>query len=127
MDDLILEKHGANLYGFESIDSSGKHHNHPAVIRGAGDLYLNKGGIHFKQWISQKEYNIPLEKITKVEIKTKHNLKMKWPGKVLRIYFEYKDETKIFGVAVGGRLSITKGWQDDAYLWKEKIESLLKE
>jgi len=127
MDDSILKKSGANFYGFESIDSLGKRHYHPAVIRGSGDLLLTKNGVCFNQWFTQKEYNIPLAKITRIEIRTWHNLKMKWPGKVLRIHFEEGKETKIFGIRIGGELSITKGWQDDAYLWKEKIESLMKE
>lgn len=127
MGDSILENRGANFYGYESIDSSGKHHYHLAVVRGSGDLFFTKQGIHFNQWITKKEHNIPLEKITKVEIKTWHNMKMKWPAKVLRIFFRDQNETKIFGVALGGKLSITKGWKDDAYLWKEKIESKLNE
>lgn len=127
MDDSILKKQGANFYGFESIDSLGKRHYHPFAIRGNGDFLLTKNGVLFNQWISPKEYNIPLDKITKIEIRTWHNLKMKWPGKVLRIYFKDGKDTKIFGITLGGILSITKGWQDDAYLWKEKIESLMKE
>jgi hypothetical protein len=127
MDDLILKKLGANFYGFESIDSFGKHHFHPFAIRGNGDLLITKKGIKFNQWITQKEYDIPLNAITKVEIRTWHNLKMKWPGKVLRIHYNEGKNTKILGVRIGGILSITKGWQDDAYLWKEKIESMMKE
>lgn len=126
MDDSILKKRGANFYGFESIDHNGKRHYNPAVIRGSGDLLLTKNGVHFSQWITQKKYDIPLDTITKIEIKTWHNLKMKWPGKVLRIHFLDGKNTKIFGIAVGGMLSITKGWKDDAYSWKEKIESLMK-
>lgn len=126
MDDSILKKRGANFYGFESIDYFGKRHYHPVIIRGSGDLLLTKNGVHFNQWITQKEYNIPLDKITKIEIRTWHNLKMKWPRKVLRIHFREEQNTKIFGISIGGTVSITKGWQDDAYLWKEKIESLMK-
>ena len=127
MNDSILKKRGANFYGFESIDFLGKRHYHPFVIRGNGDFLLTKNEVYFKQWISPKEYNIPLDKITKIEIRTWHNLKMKWPGKVLRIHFKDGKDTKIFGIALGGTLTITKGWQDDGYLWKEKIESLMKE
>ena len=126
MDDSILKKRGANFYGFESIDYMGKRHYHPVIIRGSGDLLLTKNGVHFNQWITQKEYNIPLDKITKIEIRTWHNLKMKWPGKVLRIHFKEEQNTKIFGISIGGIVSITKGWQDYAYLWKEKIETLMK-
>lgn len=53
-------------------------------------------------------------------------MKVKWPLKVLRIYFKEGDEINVMGIAPGGKLSITKGWQDDAYLWREKIEGLLK-
>lgn len=127
MDDLILKKQSANFYGFESIDSIGKRHFHPFTIRGNGDLILTKNEVKYNQWITQKKYNIPLDKITKIEIRTWHNLKMKWPGKVLRIHFKDGNDTKIFGIKLGGILSITKGWQDDAYLWKEKIESLMQE
>ncbi len=127
MDDSILKKLGANFYGFESIDSLGKRHFHPFVIRGNGDFLLTKNGVYFNQWISPQKYYIPLDRITKIEISTWHNLKMKWPGKVLRIYFKEGKDIKIFGIKLGGVLSITKGWQDDAYLWKEKIESLMKE
>jgi hypothetical protein len=42
MDDSILKKLGANFYGFESIDSFGKHHFHPFAIRGNGDLQITK-------------------------------------------------------------------------------------
>ena len=127
MDDSILKKRGANFYGFESIDFLGKRHYHPFVMRVAGDLLLTKNGISFNQWMAQNEYNISLDKITNIEIRTWHNLKMKWPGKVLRIHFKEGKETKIFGIALGGILSIKKGWQDDGYLWKTKIESLMKE
>lgn len=127
MNDSILKKQGANFYGFERIDSLGKHHYHPFAIRGNGDFLLTKDGVCFNQWISPKEYHIPLNKIIRIEIRTWHNLKMKWPGKVLRIYFNDDKDTKIFGIALGGILSITKGWQDDAYLWKDKIESMMKE
>jgi hypothetical protein len=126
MDDLVLKKRGANFYGFESIDFLGKRHYHPFVIKGCGDLLLTRNGICFNQWITQNEYNIPLDKITKIEIRTWHNLKMKWPGKVLRIYFKEGMDIKIFGIRLGGMLSFTRGWQDDAYLWKEKIESIMK-
>ncbi|MDP3913439.1 MAG: hypothetical protein Q8R96_06865 [Bacteroidota bacterium] len=51
---------------------------------------------------------------------------MKWPGKVLRIHFKEGQEIKIFGIKLGGTLSL-KGWKDDVYLWKEQIESLMKE
>lgn len=45
MDDSILKKRGANFYGFERIDSLGKHHYQIATIRGSGDLLLTKNGV----------------------------------------------------------------------------------
>lgn len=126
MNDSVLEIQGANFYGFESIDSSGKHHYHPFAMRGNGDLILTKNEINFNQWISKREYQIPINKITKVDIGAWHNLKMKFPRKVLRIYYQEDGETRIFGVSVGGQFSITKGWMDDAPIWKERIETLMK-
>lgn len=125
MEDLLLKKTGANFFGFESIDSFGKHHFNPFSIKGTGDLQLTNNGVQFNQWGTQKEYNIPLSAIFKVELKAWHNFKMKWPGKVLRIHYKEGENTKIFGVRIGGLPSISKGWHDDAYLWKEKIESLI--
>jgi len=127
MDNIILKKSGASFFGFESIDEDGKHHNHPWVVRGCGNLTLTKQGIHYKQYISTKEYFIPFEKITKLDVGEWHNLRIMWPGKVLKIYFKDGDQIKIFGIATGGKLSLTKGFKDDAYEWKEKIEALLSE
>lgn len=127
MEDLILQKLGANFFGFESIDHMGKHHYHPLVARGNGDLSLTMDGISFTQWMTHKKYTIPLDRITRIEIRPWHNLKMKWPGKVLRIHYKEENNTKIFGIRLGGNLGLTKGWHDDAYLWKEKIEALIKE
>lgn len=127
MNDSILKIHGANFFGFESIDSSGKHHYHPFSMRGNGDLLLTKNEINFNQWITNKKYHIPLKNITKVDVKAWHNLKMKFPRKVLRIFYIEDNKTKIFGVSVGGQLSITKGWKDYAPLWKEKIETLINQ
>jgi hypothetical protein len=124
MSNSILEKRGVNFYGYESVDSSEKHHYHPAVIRGCGDLCLSKKEIYFKQWITKKECFIPLDKVTKLEIRAWHNLKLKWPGKVLRIHFKEGNGTKIAGFGLGGKLSLSRGWQDDAHKWKEEIESL---
>jgi hypothetical protein len=119
MEDPVLKKQGANFYGFERIDSLGKHHYQLFAIKGNGDLLLTKNGVYFNQWITGNEYRIPLAKITKIEIRPWHNLKMKWPAKVLRIHFKVENETKIFGISLG--------WLNDVYLWKEKIESLMKE
>ena len=126
MNELILKKQGANFFGFEKVSSNGKHQFDLLGLKGNGELQLTTKAIFFNPWLTQREYRIPIDKITKVEIKSWHNLKMKFPNKVLRISFKEDDDIKIFGVAVGGNLSITKGWEDEAYLWKEKIESLLK-
>ena len=120
-----LFKKGANFFGFESIDTEGKKHSHPLVIRGNGDLTLTDEGIYFIQWVTKKEYFIPLADIIKVEVGSSHNLKAKWPSKVLKIHYPNMDQILIFGVAIGGKLSLTKGYKDDCYLWKEKIEKMM--
>jgi hypothetical protein len=125
MEDYILLKKGANFFGFERIDVYGNRHYEPYVIRGAGDLLLTENGVVFKQWGIEKRYDIPLDAITRVDIRAWHNMKMKWPGKVLRIYYKEDNETKIFGAKVGGKLTITGGWNDNAYAWKQKIDALL--
>jgi hypothetical protein len=125
MAETILYKKGANFFGFESIDAEGKKHSHPLVVRGSGDLTLTEDGLHFIQWISKKEYYIPLSDIIKVEVGGSHNLKAKWPSKVLKVHYPNMDQTLILGVAVGGKLSLTKGYKDDCYIWKEKIEEMI--
>lgn len=125
MEDIILLKKGANFFGFERMDADGNRHYDPYIIRGAGDLLLTESGIIFKQWGISKRYDIPLKTISRVDIRTWHNMKMKWPGKVLRIYYKDGKETKIFGAKVGGKLTLTGGWNDNAYLWKQKIDELL--
>jgi len=125
MSDTILFKKGANFFGFESIDVEGKKHSHPLVIRGNGDLTLTDEGLYFIQWVTKKEYFIPIRDIIKVEIGKSHNLKKQWPAKVLKIQYRNMDQILIFGVAVGGKFSLTKGYKDDCYIWKEKIEELL--
>ena len=126
MEKSILKKQGANFFGYEHIDSNGKHHFHPFGNKGNGELILTQSAVYFKQVITGKEYAVPVKNITKVDIKPWHNMKMKWPAKVLRIHFREQSDTKILGIAPGGRFNIPKGWQDDAYHWKEEIESLIK-
>jgi len=120
-----LFKKGANFFGFESIDVEGEKHSHPLVIRGNGDLTLTDEGIYFIQWVTKKEYFIPIRDIIKVEIGKSHNLKKQWPAKVLKVHYRNMDQILIFGVAIGGKLSLTKGYKDDCYLWKEKIEKMM--
>jgi len=127
MEKVLLCKKAANFFGFEIINSAGQLQHQPAVLRGSGELTLTEKGLYFKQWVSQKEYFIPLNSILRLEIKRSHNLKIQFPAKVLRIYFKEENITKIFGIALGGKLSITKGWQDDSYKWKEIIEKLIKD
>lgn len=126
MNDIILEKQGANFFGFEIVSSSGKRRPVLNSVRGSGNLSLTKHGIHFKQWLSKSEYTIPFHNIVKVETHFWHNLKIKWPYKVLRIHFKDDDKTKIFGVTVGGKLDLKKGWKDNATFWKEQIDARLK-
>lgn len=122
----ILKKGVVNFFGFESIDENGKHHYHPWVIRGNGDLLLKESEITFRQWLIKKEYSIKLKDIIRLEIKRWHNLKAQYPGGVLRIFYKQGNQTKIFGAAVGGKLSVTKGFSDDAEDWKQAIEEALR-
>ena len=108
MKEFILKKKMANFYGFEG---------HPFMIRGNGELTLTKEGILFREILPKREYFIPIDEIIKVEIKRSHNLKTKLLP-VLRIHYKERGETLIFGVCVGNN--------KDSLLWKEKIESLMK-
>lgn len=127
MKDEILRKKGANAFGFERIDAQGKLHYDPMALKGNGDLRLTKEGLDFVPYGYSKGVSIPFAAITRIDVRTWHNRKMKWPGKVLRIYFKEGDETNIFGVRVGGKLSVVGGWQDDAYVWKKRIEAKIAE
>jgi hypothetical protein len=127
MEKIFLRKKGPNFFGFENIDSAGQIQHQPAVLRGSGELTLTEKGLFFKQWVSQKEYFIPLNSILRLEIKRSHNMKVQFPAKVLRVYFKEENKTRIFGIALGGKFSITKGWLDDSYKWKETIEKLMKD
>ncbi len=121
----VLRKQFSNFFGLERVDKSGKLHRDLGVVRGNGDLFLTKDEIYFIQIMPSREFHIPLSKIIKVEIKGSHNGKSKWPMKVLRIHYEDNSETQIFGVALGGKFSFKKGWEDDAFEWKEAIEKLI--
>lgn len=123
MEDYLVKKKGANFFGFERVDAQGKLHYNPYALKSNGDLYLTEKGVTFIQWGFTKGINIPFDSISRIDIRTWHNMKMKWPGKVLRLYLKEGDETKIFGVKVGGKLSVVGGWQDEAYVWKKQIEA----
>ncbi|QZE13636.1 hypothetical protein K4L44_13830 [Halosquirtibacter laminarini] len=126
MQEIILEEPSANFYGFEKIDLKGKTKYNPLAIRSNGNVKLSIEQISFTQWLTNEELNIELSSITKVEVKSFHNMKIKWPRKVLRIHFQDGNEIKVMGISLGGKLSFSKGWEDKAYLWKEKIDSILK-
>lgn len=122
---ILLQTERANYYGTESIDADGKVHYHPLALKGFGKLIMTEDGLQFNQFISKKEYNIPLHAMTKIEIKSGHNLKVKYPRKVLRIFYKEEGVTKVFGISIGGKFSFVKGWQDDAPMWKNEMEQLL--
>jgi hypothetical protein len=121
---ILLKKSGANFYGFESIDAQGKVHWHPLVIRGSGELSLDEKRVFFKQRITATTYEVALSAITRVEVALWHNGKMKWPARVLRIFYTEGKETRIIGFATGGRLSLTKGFVDDVWEWKNVIDEV---
>ena len=125
MEKEILTKNGANFFGFESIDQEGKHHYHQKVIRGSGVLKLTEDEIIFSQWITKNEYRIPIDSIVKIDTKWSHNMKLSLPGKVFRIHYKDGNETKIFGVGLGGKFSLTKGWQGGNESWLDALQSLI--
>jgi len=126
MSDAILKKNGPNFFGFESIDESGEISTNLLVLRGNGELTLLPEGLHFIQWVSKKEYFIPLKDIIKVEIGKSHNRKRQWPAKVLKVFFRNMDQTLIFGVSIGGKFSLTKGYKDEAVIWRKKINEMIE-
>ncbi len=118
MEDIILEKKGANFFGIERIDLNGKKHYKLAVIRGNGNLRLTKKGVYFSRWLPKKGFFIPFKKIRKVNVRRSHNLKSFIFLPVLKITYEEKGELKIFGVCIGRK--------KETNTWKEKIEELMK-
>lgn len=126
MAEKVLFKKGANFFGFETVDSSGRKHSDPFIIRGNGDLTLTGEGVHFIQWVTKKEYFIPLKDIIKTDIGRSHNLKFQWPSKVLKVFYKVEGKILVFGVSVGGILSLTKGYKDEAVVWKEKIDEMIR-
>lgn len=125
MTDIILEKKGANFFGFETAGESGKTHSNVMVVRGNGDLTLTQEGLRFIQWVTKKEYFIPLRDIIKVEIGKSHNLKKQWPAKVLKVHYHNMDQILVFGASIGGKFSLTKGYKDEAVIWKDKLDEML--
>lgn len=117
MEDIILEKKGANFFGFERIDSSGKRHRN-FCIRGNGDLWLSNKGIYFSRWLPKMDIFIPLERIKKVEIGRSHNGRWVLFSIILKVFYEESNETRVFG--------ITTGWKKSALEWKNKIERLIE-
>ncbi|MCK4311177.1 MAG: hypothetical protein KAW88_00400 [Candidatus Cloacimonetes bacterium] len=118
IENIILEKKGANFFGIERIDLNGKKHYKLAVIRGNGNLKLTKSGVTFSRWLPKKEFFIPFEKIREVNVRRSHNLKSSIFLPVLKITYEEEEELKIFGVCLGRK--------KDTYIWKDKIEELMK-
>lgn len=124
---MILEKNGANGFGVETLDPSGKCHWDLTAVRGNGKLRLLETGVEFAFWNRPDRIFIPIEKIIRVELGKSHNGKWILFPKILKIYYAEAGATKIFGVAVGSRLGILTGWKDDADEWKTRIERLLDE
>jgi len=114
MENIILEKKGANFLGIERIDRNGRKHYQLVLIRGNGNLKLTKEGVYFERWLPKKEFFIPFKKIKKVELGKCHNLKSFIFLPVLKIAYEEKGETKIFGVCIG--------WKKETMVWKDMFE-----
>lgn len=124
MSNSILISSTANFYGFESIDASGQHHHHPFTIRGNGKIILTEKEVIFNQWFPSREYRIPISKIVNTELKSWHNLKCKWPRKVLRIFYRENNKIMIFGASVGAKPSIFNAWDSEGEWWMYKIAEL---
>ncbi|PIE22821.1 MAG: hypothetical protein CSA62_10250 [Planctomycetota bacterium] len=125
MSDVILQKKGANFFGFERVDENGNTHANVLVARGSGELTLSAEALHFSQWLTKKEITIPIQAILKVEIAKSHNLKRMWPAKVLRVFHRSEDQILVFGVSLGGKFSLTKGFKDEAFIWKDRLDAML--
>ncbi|OIP41872.1 hypothetical protein AUJ95_02630 [Candidatus Desantisbacteria bacterium CG2_30_40_21] len=120
MENIILKCIGAVYLGVEKEGDTwlGRLAGELTVC-GEGNLRFTTEGIYFNRWLPPKEFFIPLECITRVELGMTHLLKPIFPGRVLRIFYsENKGERLIFGVWMGTR---------EGQKWKEKIERKLSE
>lgn len=119
MENTILEKKGANFFGFERIDRDGTVHGEPLVIRGNGNLKLTDKGLYFSRWLPKMELFIPIEEMKKVELGNAHNGKWVLFAKILKVFYAEDGQIKVFGVTVG--------WKKVTLEWKRQIEELLTE
>lgn len=120
MEDIILKCIGAVYLGVEKEGDTwlGRLAGE-LTICGEGNLRLTTKGIYFHRWLPPKEFFIPLERITGIELGITHLLKPIFPGRVLRIFYsENNGERLIFGVWIGTR---------EGQKWKEKTERILSE
>jgi hypothetical protein len=94
-----------------------KKHFHMKVLRGQGLLTLTDTELYFKQWVSNNEYRVPLNKVCKVSYARSHNGKSNLYTVLQIHYTNDAGEHRIFGVQVG--------WKKDTLTWKQEIEKLM--
>src|SRR5262245_19861906 len=98
---ILLEKRGANYFGFETIDASGQKRREQNVIRGNGELTLTAEALTFVRMAPPVEIVVPLELVEWVKIARAHNGKSFGFLPVLQVAFRTPTETRVFGACVG--------------------------
>ena len=117
MSEVLLEKAGANYFGFETIDPGGRKRREQNVVRGNGVLTLTTDELRFVRAAPPVEIAIPLELVEWLKIARAHNGKSFGFLPVLQVAFRTPTETRVFGVCVGK--------QSDTEQWTEAIDTLL--
>lgn len=117
MSEVLLEKSGANYFGFETIDVNGKKRREQNVVRGNGLLTLTAGELRFARAVPPVEITVPIELVEWTRMAKAHNGKSFGFLPVLQVAFRTPTETRVFGACVGKR--------SEAEVWLEAIESLV--
>ena len=117
MSDVLLEKPGANFFGFETIDTDGKKRRDTAVVRGNGVLTLSTDELRFVRTAPPVEIVVPVEQIEWLKIVRAHNGRSFGFLPILQIAFPTPTEMRVLGICVGR--------QSDTQEWVDEIERLL--
>ena len=117
MSDVLLEKVGANSFGFETVDDDGRKHRDQKVIRGNGSLTLTPDALTFQQAVPAVNTVIAVDHIEWVKTARAPHGKSFGFLPVLQVAFRAATETRIFGVCVGR--------QAETHEWVTALEGLL--
>ena len=117
MSEVLLEKPGANFFGFETIDTDGKKRRDAAVVRGNGSLTLTAGELRFVRSAPPVEIVVPVEQIKWLKIVKAHNGKSFGFLPILQVAVPTPTEMRVLGICVGR--------QSDTQEWVDAIEKLL--